>query len=192
MTASTSDTSIDKNDTYPGTLKPVIESNAVALKFLARYSENREKLTALQIVNHASGESFDSTKFYSINFKETEKHLNTIKETGFVSPAFMQDWEKHFLKADKQFKVIPKNDGPPENFEFDLILYSQEVDDDLNNIGKTKVASKTIRADTALVILKLPSGQKLKFKMSMASKKWLTDRIEKPAGMSYTQQSYCQ
>jgi hypothetical protein len=181
--ASTSSTSvINLKTNVVDSIKSVKEPEAIAMNFLIWYCNNRNNLTAIRMVNNASGESFDSTKFYSVNFQATEKYLYDIKESGFVSSAYIDHWKRYFFKADQQFKSNPQNDGPPENFEYDLILQSQEIDEDLESISKTKVESKTVQGDKAYVSIRLPSGQKLKFFLSRQGQSWLIDLIQSETG----------
>jgi hypothetical protein len=90
--------------------------------------------------------------------------------------------KEYFVEADKKFTANPQNDGPPENFEFGLIMQSQEIDEDLENIGKANVSSKAIQGETAVLILTLPSEQKPKMTLSRKSQKWLIDNTESVSG----------
>lgn len=185
----TSDTSSLKSDTViyqkaaiAAPVQTAQEPENTVTAFFTWYRDNRDKLSSFQLVNNASGETFDSTKFYSVNFTETEKYLNAIEASGFVSPTCIDNWKKYFKHADNQFKANPQNDGPPENFDYDLVMQSQEIDEDLANIAKAKVFSKSTDGDTALVTLSLPSEQKLKITLSRQNQKWLIDKVESATG----------
>jgi hypothetical protein len=180
--ALTSDTVVQQQAIQVDTVQAVQEPEVVAKAFLEWYRYNRDKLSSFQLVNNANGETFDSTKFYSVNFQATDKYLQAFKESGFVSSLYINNWKDYFVKADNQFKANPQNDGPPENFDYDFVLQSQEIDEDLENISTTKTFSKSIQGDAAILILTLPSEQKLKIKLSRNSQKWLIDNIESVSG----------
>lgn len=140
---------------------------------------NRSNLTSIPLINNASGDIFDSSKFYSINFKATEKYLNGLKQSGFVSEDFLNNWRQYFKQAEEQFKTNPQNDGPPEGFEYDFVLLSQEIDDDLTNTNKAKVLSNSTQDTSATVVLQLASGQKLRYYLTNDRNSWLINKVEK-------------
>lgn len=176
--ASSSDTLTDRKVTFVDSVKAVNGPEDIPFKFLIWYKANKDKLRAFEMVNNAGEESFDSTKFYAVNFQETEKYLSAVEKSGFVSSIFIENWRKYFVMAEKQFKLSPQNDGPPENFEYDLLLQSQDADEDLEVIEKSKMLSKTVQNERAVIILVLPFGQQLKFTLSRVSENWLIDSME--------------
>jgi hypothetical protein len=139
-------------------------------------------LDSISVVNNANEEVYDSTKFYSVNFEATEKYLRGLKESGYVSKEYLNYWRKYFKQAEEQFKANPQNDGPPEGFEYDFVLLSQDVDKDLANTNKAKVVSNVIQNSKATVVLQMASGQKLRYFLSKQAHSWQIDKVEQANG----------
>lgn len=146
------------------------------IDFLHWYKNNMTRLDSFSLVNTAFGG--DTTKFYSVNFEATEAYLAEFKKSGFVSDKYVQVMRGYFKKCDDYLKKHPENDGPPDGFEFDLVMWSQEYDEDLANIDKSKVIDQTIADNKATVKLGFPTGGHLLYKLSKQGDKWLIDRIE--------------
>lgn len=152
------------------------------IDFLNWYSHNRSSLASNHLVNNADGEVFDSTKFYSVNFKATKEYLSRLKESGFVSEIYLNNWKQYFRQAEEHFQANPQNDGAPEGFEYDFVLLSQEIDEDLANTNKAKVLSNSIQNTKATVVLQLASGQKLRFFLTKQKHHWRIDKVEQANG----------
>jgi len=150
----------------------------VIVNFLIWYKNNESKLSKIQLVNNASGLSYDSTKFYSVNFDETEKYLSAFNASGFVSIDYLNYWRDYFKKADVDFKKNPENDGPPANFDYDLVMRSQDTEEDLKNADKTKIAETQFTNNTAITKAKLFSGHTLNFTLTKQQSGWKIDKIE--------------
>lgn len=146
------------------------------IDFLKWYRDNQDIQSGL--VNNASGDIYDSTKFYSVNFEATKIYLLKLKSTGFISDLYIDKWKKYFEKCDSAFARNPENDGPPAGFEYDFIMLSQEYDEDLKNVEKTKIISNVISGNNAAVKLYFPSGSSLNYKLTKRSDKWAIDDIK--------------
>jgi hypothetical protein len=148
------------------------------IDFLKWYRDNENKVGG-GWVNNASNETYDSTKFYSVNFEATEKYLTELKLTGFISDKYIDKWREYFKKCDKDFKDNPSNDGPPEGFEYDLIMLSQETEENLKHLEKTQVVESKITDNTALLNLHFINGDNMQYKLTKDNDKWLIDDIER-------------
>jgi hypothetical protein len=181
---STSDKSISNNESFGNQKSKEIDQTTTAespektiILFFQWYRANRGKLTSFQLVANADQENFDSTKYYHVNFTETESYLKAVEASGFVSSAYIEKWKKYFLEADKEFRKSPQNDGPPAHFEYDLVMQSQDFEQNLASVEKSKIASRSIDGNSASAELTLLSGQKLKIRLSKQGRSWLIDEI---------------
>lgn len=111
--------------------KQIKEPSETVISFLKWYTENMKTVGNINMVNNNGNMIVDSTKLYSVNFDSTEKYLAALKKSGFISDKYISKWREHFKEVDSDFKANPQYDGPPEAFNFDLIMCSQEYDDDL-------------------------------------------------------------
>jgi len=145
------------------------------ISFLKWYKKNKKEVNQFELVNNC-GQTYDSTKFYSVNRDQTEKYLQKIKSSGFVSESYIIDWRKYFEKCDKDFKQNPQNDGPPEGFDYDFILLTQEIDETLTAIEKPKMIFSKVSENKATV--KIDIMMVLTFHLSKTKGVWLIDKSE--------------
>ena len=99
--------------------------------FLTWYKNNYDRIWEIGIINMAHDEP---DQFYSVNIHECHKFINMFRESGYVSEIFLDDWLDYFTKYEQFYKDNAVNDGPPDGFDFDLILLTQETDDALHTI----------------------------------------------------------
>lgn len=145
--------------------------------FLQWYKTNYNRLEKIETVNNVpNSTTYDSTKFYSVNFKGTEKYLSELKKSGFISEKYLDSWRQYFKKCDEAFTKNPVNDGPPEGFDFDFITWSQEYDDILADIGNTKVLKMNANGNVATVIVELYHFH-YEYSLSQHNSLWLIDDI---------------
>jgi len=142
--------------------------------FLKWYRENHEKISKIQMVNMPPVE--DTNSFYTVNFEEIEGYLTLLKKSGFVSDRYLQQWRDYFKKASKKLEENPMNDGPPGGFEFDFVLWTQEIDETLEAVNDPKLISSKITQNKAVV--KIDILMRLEFKLSKQNGKWRIDDIQ--------------
>ncbi len=144
------------------------------ISFLKWYKKNYEEVNKFGLVNNATLEDYDSTKYYSVNQEQTEAYLEKIKSSGFVSENYINEWRKYFKICDNDFKKNPQNDGPPEGFDYDFILQTQEIDETLNAIEKPKMIYSKISKNKATVEIDIMMI--LTFDLSKINGIWLIDK----------------
>ncbi len=151
--------------------------NETSIKFFFWYKSNYDKLNALQLVNNADLKNLDSTKYYSVNFKNAATYLNEFKKSGFVSQNFIENEQKYFKECEKNFKENPQNDGPAEGLDYDRIVYSPEFIEDV--ITKETIKSKAIKIDkeSAVVEVELNYQQKLILTYRKENGNWKIENI---------------
>jgi len=172
--------------TRPGSIKKEPISSSLALNqeptqtvisFLKWYRQHYDTINQFQLVNnYRSTDKYDSTRFYSVNFSETEKYLSEIKESGYVSDQYIKKWKSYFLNRELNFKANLQNEGPPDGFEFDFILRDQEPKYTLEGIESIKLISAEITSTSANVIINIT--MELNFTLTRHYGKWLIDDIE--------------
>lgn len=150
----------------------VAEPGAVTLQFLRWYQTHESELSALPLVNPPA----DSADFYSVNQRATERYLALFNSSKLVSPEYLAYWKTYFEEAERHFQTHPQHEGPPEGFEYDLILQSQEVD--LEQLTQAQVIQQTIEDNRAQVLIRLPDQQKLRFTLQKQQNRWLIDGIK--------------
>ena len=112
----------------------------VVEKFLKWYKENYGKISELSLVD-TSGES------YSVDLSTCEEYLQLLNNSGYVSHSYIKKWRTYFEKYSEQYKTSLYSDGPPEGFEYDFILNTQEIDETLQSIDDIEILECIIKDD---------------------------------------------
>lgn len=144
------------------------------IDFLKWY-KNQEDLQNNLVAN---SDHYDSTKFYSINFEATEIYLNKLKQSGFISEKYLEKWREYFKTCDQDFKSNPQNDGPPDGFDYDFVMNSQDYDQELKNVEKATVSEISGSETKKTMKLKLSDYATLTYDLSFDSGKWYIDDIK--------------
>ncbi|MFL9483164.1 hypothetical protein ACI6Q2_10345 [Chitinophagaceae bacterium LWZ2-11] len=154
----------------------------VAKHFLKWYRDNLDTLYKIKTIAGGPADNSDdkTAKNYFVDFKEVDKYLSTFKKTGFVSDKFIAGEHKAFIEADRGFKKNPANDGPPNGFDYDHILLTQEdYTKDLANLDNIPFTAHQSTSNTAEVTFSLPNcGMKYKYLLSKENSDWLIDEIK--------------
>jgi len=146
------------------------------LNFYKWYRDNQNIQTRL--VNNACDDTFDSTRFYSVDFKATEKYLTALKNSGFISDKYILDWRDYFKECDKNFKKSPINEGPPEGFDYDFVMNSQDFETELNTVEKAKISEIMGAKEKNTVTVQFLTGTIRTFELSLVDNKWYIDKIK--------------
>lgn len=160
----------------PAELKPA----KTVTSFLKWYKENYIRLNKINMVLNYSDAMSTNGKPYLVDFKSTEKWLTELKKSTFIGPKYIEKCRKYFLKCEENFKKEPQKEGIPAGFEFDLVMISQEYEDDLSNLEKVEVVSEYIRTNnTATVKLKFREGSAINFELGKENNKWIIQNMER-------------
>jgi hypothetical protein len=151
------------------------ESVKTVFDFLRWYRANYKQLSQITLVNKSAADH-DSTKYYSVNFKGAEDYLSRLKGSGYISDKYIDEWRRYFQEREKNFKKNPQKDGPPDGFEFDFVLWTQEVDETLEKIENPKLIE--VKESSTSSIVKVDIMMRLGFTLSKNNGKWLIDNIE--------------
>lgn len=133
----TSDNSIIKTEHQQLESEQAIK---VVCGFLKWYQVNYKKISEISLVD-ISGE------FYSVDSLACEEYLRLLNNSGYVSHNYIKKWRTYFKEYSEQYKTASYSDGPPEGFEFDFVLHTQEIDDALYAINTIKILDCVIVDD---------------------------------------------
>lgn len=100
--------------------------------FLNWYKKNYEKINDFQYIKMAQDNN--GISFYQIDSNNVNKYMSFLKSSNLFSDYYLNNMKSYFELGDIRLKKLKQNDGPPEGFEFDLILLSQEPESILDNI----------------------------------------------------------
>ena len=137
--------------------------------FLNWYGVHYKEATSFGLVNQGDG------AYYSVNFEETEKFLTYLKSSGFVSDEYLNGFRKQFKEAQYFFEKDPINEGPPQGFDYDIVLWTQEPDLVIEKGKNPTIIFSSIQDDVAT--LNLDVYMNLQFTLSLDNGNWKIDRI---------------
>lgn len=145
--------------------------------FLNWYKQNSQNFNFNLVFNNGDHKG-GPTKFYSIDFPATEIYLTQLLESGFLSSKYAESQRAYFKKCDQHFKEQPIDEGPPEGFDHDLVLFAQE-DPGLNDLRKAQIKTTNSDACSAQIALSFPeTNYHYFYYLSKIGPKWLIDDIE--------------
>jgi hypothetical protein len=173
-TTKTKTDTIATRNNFDSTLES-IAAKKVVFSFLSWYLKRADSINSPQMVNNFGAE-YDSTKFYSVNFVETEKYLAKLQKSGFISQHYLNNWRSYFKEADENFKKNPENDGPPAYFDYDFVLLAQDGIDE-KELHEVKSSVTFFSGPKALVLMPFNENNKMQYFLSHDNGKWLIDCI---------------
>ena len=143
--------------------------------FLIWYKNNYDQLNKFDMVKGG----YESDSYYYVDMNECRRYLNMFKASGYVSDKFINDWMGYFIEYQQYFKENKIDDGPPDGFDYDLILLTQETESLLKSVPYQMIIEETKRSDTkhTAVTVNL-CFTVLIFELSLNDKgKWQLDKI---------------
>ncbi|MBV4355798.1 hypothetical protein [Pinibacter aurantiacus] len=170
---SKTDTLVAKSD-FDSTQES-IAAKKVVYNFFSWYLKEADSIISPQMVNNFGGD-YDSTKFYSVNFVETEKYLSKLQHTGYISQHYLDYWRSYFKQADEDFKKNPENDGPPAYFDYDFVMLGQDIID-RKELQEAKAKVSFPDHSKALVLMPFSENDKMQYFLSNNNGKWQIDSI---------------
>jgi len=178
--ACSGNTSADAISTFktPATISP----EETVIRFLEWYKSNRHELNKIPLVLNSTALE-DTTKPYTVNFEGTEHYLSELKKCGYLSEKYLSSWRDYFDKAAQNWKVNPQFEGPPDYFDYDFIMLSQDFTEELKELNLSNATLNQIENDFAYVVLNFKvSPMKLSYQLSHNGGKWQIDDIQNISG----------
>lgn len=140
--------------------------------FLRWYKKNYKPLYNYKMVIH------DSTGNYQVDISACRNFLSKILKSECVSDEYIKLWNQYFESQAERFKTYPQNEGPPEGFDMDLVLLTQEPDMLLDNIKKLKYTVVFIKKDTAEIWVLTPwKTWNYSVELSKVNNRWYIDYL---------------
>lgn len=141
------------------------------IQFLKWYKQNYSKARDFEFIKT------DAKGNYQVNLNDCKRYLDTLKSSGCISGSYIKDWQKYFDDKAAYLAENPQNEGPPEGFDYDLVLITQEPELVLDNIRKLKYKVLKCTSTKATVGVTGKFGVDYEFEMSKSGKVWLIDYI---------------
>lgn len=146
------------------------------LNFLRWYRANSQQLKKIELVTHSTNP--DSANYYVVNAAGTEKYLDELKKSGFVSDKYIAWWRAYFNMVNEKLKKAPQTAAPVNGLDFDFVMLSKDCEEDLKRIEKSTVDYQKIANDEGSITVGLPTVGRLKYWISKQDGKWMIDDIK--------------
>lgn len=106
--------------------------------------------------NYTKSNSFgftyqDRNGYFQVSTTQGLEYLKFLKSSGFISQKYVDVWLKYFMDKAQYLKENPQNEGPPEGFEFDLVLITQEPELVFKEIEKMTFTVTEKKGDKAIL-----------------------------------------
>jgi len=89
-------------------------------QFIHWYKEHYTMVNQVKFIEQ------DKSGNYQVNLTECNTYLKNLESSGFISQEYLKEWNTYFESKAIYLKENPQSEGPPEGFEFDLVLITQE------------------------------------------------------------------
>ncbi len=129
--------------------------------------------------NYTKANSFgftyqDRNGNFQVSTTQGLEYLKFLKSSGFISQKYVDVWLKYFMDKAQYLKENPQNEGPPEGFEFDLVLITQEPELVFKEIEKMTFTVTEKKGDKAILQI---NGLGYNIDLVKESGKWMIEYI---------------
>lgn len=145
------------------------QASQTVVAFLAWYKTHMQAVNRFPLVNQRAGAS------YSVNFKNGERYLAYLKSSHLLTDAYLSQWRTYFKERNAGFRLSPQDEGPPNGFEYDLVMLTQDVDKQLASLKSVKINKVAVIKNKATVVLTLLDAYE--FRLVRQSNQWLINEI---------------
>ena len=112
---------------------------------------------------------------YRVDTNATEIYLARLKSSGYISDNYIRDWRQYFASRALSFVENPQTEGPPEGFDFDLVVLTQEPELLWENIHSAKFS--IIEETRNAAVVQVDGEWSHIFELSKTGEKWQIDYI---------------
>ena len=144
----------------------VTDSNTivqVVKDFLQWYKVNYDTLNSNPLVTLVS--KGNDTR-YRVNFENAVTYLKLLQSSEKLEAEFINKMNSRLQSCDSAFMYKKQNDGPPEGFEADLLLLTQEPEIFLENIENLTFNISTVNHNGRYNVQIPQVGNTLMFELS--------------------------
>ena len=145
------------------------EATRTVQDFLHWYKAHIGETSRIILVNQQPG------KPYSVNSKNTEQYLATLRSSHLLTETYLNEWRTFFKERQAGFRATPQREGPPTGFDYDLVMLNQEVDMQLESLKTLKIKSVKIKQNQASVKFFLLADYE--FRLVRQNNRWMINEI---------------
>jgi hypothetical protein len=134
-------------------------------------------------INYKQTNSFpltytDGSNNYQVSLTNCDKYLSHLKSSKFISQEYIRLWREYFQSKAENFKTNVQNEGPPEGFDFDFVLHSQEPELIFQSLEKLRYTMDEMSNTKAVITVHSEwEDWKYSVELSKINKIWYIDYI---------------
>jgi hypothetical protein len=121
---------------FKGTVSPEVNQPVLEEKvrdFFDWYTAHVDSLVDIQLVDNSGVED---TGLYKVNFDSTAAYLHILAGAGIFTGDYIEDKNAYFHLCDSRIRQDSVRTETPYGFDADLILLSQEYEEDISNFDE--------------------------------------------------------
>lgn len=121
---------------FKGTVSPAINEPVLEDKvreFFDWYTTRVDSLVDIQLVDNSGVED---TGRYAVNFDSTAAYLRILANSGIFTQDYIEDKKAYFQLCACRIRQDSVRTASPYGFDADLILLSQEYEEDISNFSQ--------------------------------------------------------
>ena len=128
---------------FKGTVSPEVSQQVLVEKvraFFDWYSTRVDSLVDIQLVDNSGVED---TGRYAVNFDSTAAYLRILSHAGIFTRDYIEDKNAYFQLCASKISQDSVRTATPYGFDADLILLSQEYEEDISNFSQATFGNYT-------------------------------------------------
>ncbi|MBW8685533.1 hypothetical protein [Chitinophaga rhizophila] len=128
---------------FKGTVSPELNQQVLegrVREFFDWYTTNVDSLVNIQLVDNSGVED---TGLYKVNFDSTRAYLDILSASGLFTHNYIDDKDAYFRLCDSKIREDSVRTATPYGFDADLILLSQEYEEDITNFDEAVFSNYT-------------------------------------------------
>ncbi|MDB5241708.1 MAG: hypothetical protein JWP57_2333 [Spirosoma sp.] len=145
------------------------QARLTVIAFLTWYKNHMQLANQIKLVNQQAG------KPYSVNLKNGERYLTYLKSSHLLTDTYLNGWRLFFKERQEGFRLNPQTEGPPTGFDYDLVMLTQDVNQQLASLNSLKVKRVKLVKKQATVTCVL--GDTYEFRLVHDTNRWLINEI---------------
>ena len=156
-------------DNYQESKNDTLAMQEVAYGFLSWYKYHYQEANSFGLTYQ------DKQGNFHVSMVNCEAYLGYLKSSGFISEKYINTWLQYFNERATYFEQNLQNEGPPEGFELDYVLTTQEPE--LVFDALTNLQFEVFKIDETKATLLVAAHWGYELQLSKTDGKWLIDNI---------------
>lgn len=117
----------------------------------------------------------DTNGWYQVDTLACRQYLDRLMQSGYFTSNYKKLWQEYFYSKAVYWESSPQNEGPPEGFDYDLVLLTQEPE--LFYDDPKKLSFDVVEMDKDFAVITATADRPLYFEMTKRKGIWMIEYI---------------